>query len=128
MATLFPLTPRRRRRRLWIGLAVVLAAVVAWRGIEGMRENVARRPFVGTWRFESWADPARPELVWETDLRPDGTQQSRLRDSQTGDIVRDLPSNLRWRVVEGRLQQGHYGQTLLNEISHGPWGAILIFP
>ena len=58
------------------------------------------------------------------ELRSDGFDNYRVWNSKTGATVLNLPAELRWRVVNGRLQRGHYRITGLNDIGIGPWGFV----
>ena len=120
--------PRRRKRWPWVGSTVVLAAAAAgfgWRWLESKAQLEARRPFVGTRRPESPADPGRPGLVPEMGLRPGGKVHNRVRNPETGAVVLDRTGQLWWRVVNGRPQQGHYGNPVLNDLGLGPWDMVL---
>ena len=126
--TALPATaPQRRRRWLRIGFAIVLLIATAglcWWWFELRPNLAATRQFIGTWRRESPASPDGAEFIHEMELRSDGFDNYRVWNSKTGASVLDLPAELRWRVVDGRLQRGHYRITGLNDIGIGPWGFV----
>jgi hypothetical protein len=128
MSALAEPVPRKLKRWHWIGLTAVLvtaAAGFSWWWLATKAQLEARRPFFGTWRLESPTDPARPGQVWDIGLRPDGTVDIRRWNPVTGAVAVDVKAQYRWRVVDGRLQQGHYGHTGLNNLGIGPWGFVL---
>ena len=119
---------RNWKRWLWIGLSVVLLVTAG--GVLGTwwfvmkPQSEARAPFVGTWRCVWPPDPNGAALVHDISLRDDGTTHARVWNAATGAIVLDVPGQLWWRVVNGRLQRGHYGNPLLNDIGIGPWSMV----
>ncbi len=120
-------TPRPRRRWLRVALVFVLlcaAAGFGWYWFELRPQLAARRPFIGTWRREFPSSPDGPEFVHEMELRADGFDNYRVRNAKTGTVVLDLIAELRWRIVDGRLQRGHYGITGLNDLGIGPWSFV----
>jgi hypothetical protein len=63
--------------------------------------------------------------VWDFRLQLDGTVDMLLWDPKAGTVVVDVKRQYRWRVVNGRLQQGHYGNPLLNDLGLGPWKVVV---
>src|SRR5438067_9872690 len=118
-----------RRRRLQIGLVVLLAGTIAfgWWWFEAKAQLEARQPFFGTWRWDvASVDPiGSPGQVWDFRLRRDGTVDMRLWDPKAGTVFVDVKAQYRWRVVNGRLQQGHRGSPLLNDLGIGPWKVLV---
>jgi hypothetical protein len=103
--------PRRRGRRLWLGLIAVILILSMygfswWLFVFKPRWDELR-PFVGTWRLVSPSPvfPSRPELVNEMDLRFDGTIIARVWDPKTGTVDFNQPSPARWRLWNGRYQE-----------------------
>jgi hypothetical protein len=128
MAALLETKPRYQRRWLQIGLAAVLLAGVVgfgWWWFQAKAQLEAHQPFFGTWRRVSPVDSTRPGQVLEFGLRPDDTLDLRLWYPKTGTVVVDVKASKRWRVVNGRLQIGHYGMGLLNDIGLGPWKVVV---
>src|SRR5262249_15858099 len=77
-----------------------------------------RRPFIGTWRLVSPSplSPDQPTLIWEIDLRSDGTFMKRLWDSQTGVVRLNERSPSRWYVANGRFREITSGFSLLHDL------------
>jgi hypothetical protein len=100
---------RRRAWRDWLSLAVVLLLIaIGLLAIVEMLDpdRAARRPFVGTWRLESPAFPAGPELAAEIDLMADGTARDRVWNPRTGAVELEAVRVGRWAVsADGRLQE-----------------------
>src|SRR5262249_32257484 len=126
MATLHEPAPRRRARRLRLVLNgfLVLAALTGfclwWLALESLSDEM--RPFVGTWRLENVVSPARPELVSERDLLPDGTTRERVLDSRSGAVLHDQSGPYWWRVSNGRFQEVIGGNALLDLLGIGGGG------
>jgi hypothetical protein len=118
MATLPRHAPRRRARRLWLGLTGVLLLVALagswwwwWHVLTALSDE--ERPFVGSWRLASPVfSPSRPELVTEFTLMPDRSMRERVWDSRTGAVLHNRPGPARWYVSNGRLQQVIAGNRL----------------
>ena len=119
----------RKRRFLAIGLAALLAGAIGlgWCWFEARARQEAHQPFWGTWRWDVCSvDPTGPRgQVWDFGLQPDGTVDMRLWDPRTGVVACDVKAQNRWRVVDGRLQTGHYGRPLLNDLGLGRWNVVL---
>src|SRR5438552_1334113 len=122
--------PRQRPRRLWLALVVVLllVAVAGFYRLGWVRSlSDEERPFVGTWRLESPVfSPARPELVNEFDLLPNGTWRYRVWDSRTGAVVQEGTNPGRWRVSGGRFQEVEVEKNPLLALERGGWTQMLL--
>jgi hypothetical protein len=128
MARRQELAPRRRARRLWLGLTGALLLLVlvgfgwCWFVLTPLLDE--RRPFVGTWRLEWPVFPARPELVVEIDIMLDGTMRDRVWDPHTGVVDHEQLRPGRWWVSNGRFQEVMGANPLFSRLGAGGRGTL----
>jgi hypothetical protein len=95
--------PSRRSRLTRHGLALCLI-VAALAGLSRLTRPTAEdHRFVGVWRLQCEAYPAN--TVTECELRPDGAMHMKVLDSQTRNVVSDMPDWGRWQAGSDRFRE-----------------------
>lgn len=118
-----------RPRWLIIGIALLFAGAMGlgWWWFVQRPDFEARQIFLGTWRMglPATAPTARPGEVVDVTFQPDGTVDLRFWNPKAKAVRRDMTAAYFWRSINGRLQQGHKGMGLLNDLRIGPLSIII---